>query len=439
MGRNPLGARLPPSLQQAAPRILPDGSESVYHGGSFRSYMAHKNRKLAEQFEERAGGQRRSTLFQGVSIMVDGFTSPSHLELRELMALHGGRFENYYSRSTGVPRRRCVWLMEERVQPSKPSPLMPPRPLLPCHAVTHMICSNLPDAKVKQLQKARDPIPIVRPEWVVDSIQCGRLLPVRPPAARRKSRRAPVRPTRQLAVASWRGEDLCADAPPLLLQLEDYALWQLRDMPGQRPLRAFAQVQPAQLPPSAIYGKQAGVLGAALEAPAGAAGGGVGGDGGEGSAVPGANATSASPPPFSFDQPAGRDAAQGLASAAAPPAFPQQLQQQTAHDFTFVLPQQPASPSAVHAQAQGGAASVLLAPPAAPAEQHAGAAAVGPSAQTAVGAPATAVAAGEPPAQAVGHYDAAEMQRAQQVAARMRAECDVLKWVGSPVGRRLPA
>jgi hypothetical protein len=100
-----MGARLPPSLQQAAPRILPDGSESVYHGGSFGAYMAHKNRKLQEQFEERAGGQRRSRLFEGVSIMVDGFTTPSHLELREIMALHGGRFENYYSRSTGAPER----------------------------------------------------------------------------------------------------------------------------------------------------------------------------------------------------------------------------------------------------------------------------------------------------------------------------------------------
>lgn len=49
-------------------------------------------------------------------------------------------------------------------------------PSLP--AVTHIVCSNLPDAKVKQLQKERSPTPIVRPEWVVDCIQAGRLLPV---------------------------------------------------------------------------------------------------------------------------------------------------------------------------------------------------------------------------------------------------------------------
>lgn len=48
----------------------------------------------------------------------------------------------------------------------------------PTRAVTHIVCSNLPDAKVKQLQKERSPTPIVRPEWIVDCIKAGRLLPV---------------------------------------------------------------------------------------------------------------------------------------------------------------------------------------------------------------------------------------------------------------------
>lgn len=42
-------------------------------------------------------------------------------ELKLLMAIHGGYFENYYSRDR----------------------------------VTHIICSNLPDAKVKQFQRER--------------------------------------------------------------------------------------------------------------------------------------------------------------------------------------------------------------------------------------------------------------------------------------------
>ena len=47
---------------------------------------------------------------------------PAHTqELRQLMALHGGRFENYYARDR----------------------------------VTHIICSNLTDAKIKAYAKER--------------------------------------------------------------------------------------------------------------------------------------------------------------------------------------------------------------------------------------------------------------------------------------------
>jgi len=64
------------------------------------------------------------------------------------MAENGGRFENYYSRE-----------------------------------VTHIVCCNLPDSKVKHFAHERSPPPTVRPEWVVDSLAAGRLLPVRRAAA----------------------------------------------------------------------------------------------------------------------------------------------------------------------------------------------------------------------------------------------------------------
>ena len=50
--------------------------------------MAHKNRKLHEQFAEVAARERAgwvpqteedATLFQGISIFVNGLTDPSHL------------------------------------------------------------------------------------------------------------------------------------------------------------------------------------------------------------------------------------------------------------------------------------------------------------------------------------------------------------------------
>lgn len=191
--------------------------EVEHHGGSFRKYMDNKNKKLQEQFDQQsavamaygyASGLAVSNLFSGVSIMVNGFTTPSqsvrmrlqhahacHVatmhqppqahanllicvlqELKQIMAQHGGNFEIYYHRGR----------------------------------VTHIICSNLTDAKVKIFQRERyalrrppecavfrwntlvqsrmpclslywlyrDPTPVVRPEWVVDSLKAGVLLPV---------------------------------------------------------------------------------------------------------------------------------------------------------------------------------------------------------------------------------------------------------------------
>ena len=126
----------------------PHAGEKLHHDGSFGAYMALKVRKLDEQFAEGTAlaavdDPSLAGLFQGVSIHVNGFTDPSHAELRRLMYMHGGKFQNYYHRS----------------------------------AVTHIICSNLPDAKVKAYEKEKDPTPFVRPEWITDSIRARRLLP----------------------------------------------------------------------------------------------------------------------------------------------------------------------------------------------------------------------------------------------------------------------
>lgn len=59
------------------------------------------------------------------------------------MALHGGGFENYYHKSK----------------------------------VTHVVCDNLPDTKLKQLLKAKAATPIVRSAWITASIVAGKLLP----------------------------------------------------------------------------------------------------------------------------------------------------------------------------------------------------------------------------------------------------------------------
>ncbi|XP_041994082.1 DNA repair protein REV1-like isoform X2 [Salvia splendens] len=111
------------------------------------SYMAVKNQKLQEQFAAAASssscsGSSSGNIFSGVSIFVDGYTVPSSQELRGYMLKYGGRFENYFSR----------------------------------HRVTHIICSNLPDSKIKNLRSFSGGLPIVKPAWLLESVAANKLL-----------------------------------------------------------------------------------------------------------------------------------------------------------------------------------------------------------------------------------------------------------------------
>ncbi|XP_065870416.1 DNA repair protein REV1 [Euphorbia lathyris] len=114
----------------------------------FGSYMAEKNRKLQNQFISEAsdsshgGSTSENLIFHGVSIFVDGFTVPSSQELRGYMLKYGGRFQNYFSRQR----------------------------------VTHIICSNLPDSKVKNLRSFSRGLPVVKPAWISDSVLANKLL-----------------------------------------------------------------------------------------------------------------------------------------------------------------------------------------------------------------------------------------------------------------------
>ncbi|XP_036735952.2 DNA repair protein REV1 isoform X2 [Manis pentadactyla] len=104
-------------------------------------YMASKVQKLEEQFRSDTALQKDGTssaIFSGVAIYVNGYTDPSAEELRKLMMLHGGQYHLYYSRSK----------------------------------TTHIIATNLPNAKIKELKGEK----VIRPEWIVESIKAGRLL-----------------------------------------------------------------------------------------------------------------------------------------------------------------------------------------------------------------------------------------------------------------------
>lgn len=63
--------------------------------------MNAKIAKLEEQFQEQAANEsiKKSNIFAGISIFVNGYTKPSATELKVLMAEHGGVYHHYFSTS----------------------------------------------------------------------------------------------------------------------------------------------------------------------------------------------------------------------------------------------------------------------------------------------------------------------------------------------------
>jgi BRCT domain, a BRCA1 C-terminus domain len=113
--------------------------------------MRVKVQKLREQFDadfaDRAGtpcaGNAR--LFEGVNVWVDGATTPSRDQIRELVGTRAGRLETY---------------------------------LIP-DCVTHVVCETLAQATRLRLRKMVDSkrISVVTPRWITDSIATDKILP----------------------------------------------------------------------------------------------------------------------------------------------------------------------------------------------------------------------------------------------------------------------
>nr|XP_022907098.1 DNA repair protein REV1 [Onthophagus taurus] len=107
--------------------------------GEWGGYMEAKKAKLSEQFDVISSNiEKKSLIFEGISILVNGYTQPSADELKFLMAEHGGRFHLY-------PNQRGV--------------------------TTHIIATNLPNIKINQGN-----IPVVNPKWITDSIDAKKLV-----------------------------------------------------------------------------------------------------------------------------------------------------------------------------------------------------------------------------------------------------------------------
>jgi DNA repair protein REV1 len=102
-----------------------------------------ENQYLNEQFNEVQEDDKLSSIFSNVSIFVNGYTSPTAEELKRIMLANGGIYHHYYNSKT----------------------------------TTHIIASNLCDAKIKKLKGDEK---FVKPEWIVDSLKAKMLLDLKP-------------------------------------------------------------------------------------------------------------------------------------------------------------------------------------------------------------------------------------------------------------------
>ena len=123
-----------------------DPSDERFEGWQhFGDYFDLKKSKLREQTQDKVGTEGlRSDVLRGVVAHINGHTVPSRKELWELIAQHGGQFEQY-----------------------------------PHASVTHIIVMELPDSKVQEWlrQPAKNRTPHVLPSWITTSIERGKLEP----------------------------------------------------------------------------------------------------------------------------------------------------------------------------------------------------------------------------------------------------------------------
>ncbi|XP_031634603.1 DNA repair protein REV1 [Contarinia nasturtii] len=112
----------------------------VHNGfGEWGGYMDAKKSKLEEQFAEDVlkNPYKKSELFSGISIFVNGLTNPSAEELKQIMMIHGGVYHTYQRSST-----------------------------------TFIIASHLPDTKIRQITTAK----IISPQWICECIRMNKII-----------------------------------------------------------------------------------------------------------------------------------------------------------------------------------------------------------------------------------------------------------------------
>lgn len=143
-----MGSRLEKNSDSVRKRIEKhtfDGEDGEEYKGSafggFTDYFRRKKIKLQNlDADIRSQAGDNPPIFKGIVAHVNGYTQPSLNDLHTLIVQYGGGFMQYLDGKT---------------------------------TVTHIIASSLTPKKVVEFRKYR----IVKPAWVVDSIQAGKLLP----------------------------------------------------------------------------------------------------------------------------------------------------------------------------------------------------------------------------------------------------------------------
>lgn len=143
-----MGSRLEKNSQAIRKRIeahtFDDETGEEYQGskfGGFTDYFRRKKLKLQNvDAELRSSSTDNPQIFKGIVAHVNGYTQPTLNDLHKLIVRYGGGFMQYLDGKT---------------------------------TVTHIIAANLTPKKAIEFRRYR----IVKPAWVVDSIEAGHVLP----------------------------------------------------------------------------------------------------------------------------------------------------------------------------------------------------------------------------------------------------------------------
>ncbi|KAF7354844.1 DNA repair protein [Mycena sanguinolenta] len=127
------------SLKRRRYEGLDPVDEGIYGVSDFAGFKQRKKAKLQIQNSEIHATAAQTQIFKGITVYVNGWTSPSVQEIRTLVIRNGGVFEPYLNK----------------------------------HSVTHIITCTLTEAKMQEFKKMK----VVRPEWLTESVKAGILLP----------------------------------------------------------------------------------------------------------------------------------------------------------------------------------------------------------------------------------------------------------------------